>query len=62
MISFPTRDLAENVAKDLVSTKLAACVQLMNGMTSFYMWEGKPEESTEVLMVAKVSTYCGYFL
>jgi hypothetical protein len=57
MITFPNRDLAEGVARHLVSERLAACAQLMNGLTSFYVWQGVAEESTEVIMIVKVRLY-----
>jgi hypothetical protein len=54
MATFPNRELAESIARHLVSEELAACAQLMNGMTSFYKWQGVAEESTEVVMIVKV--------
>jgi uncharacterized protein involved in tolerance to divalent cations len=33
----------ERIARDLVERKLAACVQVVPGLTSFYVWEGKLE-------------------
>lgn len=36
-----------------VKQKLAACVNLIPGLTSIYEWEGKVEEATEFLLLAK---------
>ena len=37
----------EQIAKDAVSKKLAACCQIVGPITSHYVWEGKLETSTE---------------
>ena len=37
----------------LVGQNLAACVNLLENMTSIYKWEEKLEESQEVIMIAK---------
>jgi len=37
----------EQIAKDSISQKLAACCQIVGPVTSHYTWEGKLETSTE---------------
>lgn len=44
---------AERVAGALLEARLAACVNLLPGMTSLYWWEGKIDRSEEVLLLAK---------
>ena len=44
---------AKNIGKILVGQNLAACVNLLENMTSIYNWEDKMEESQEVIMIAK---------
>jgi len=44
---------ARNIARRLVETKLAACVQIMEPITSVYRWQGKIEEEGEVLLLIK---------
>lgn len=44
---------AKLIARTLVEEKLAACVNLLPGATSIYFWEGRLQESAEVLMVIK---------
>lgn len=51
--TFPDDDSAKSAARALVRQGLAACVNVLPGMTSFYIWEGKSEESGEVLLLAK---------
>jgi len=44
---------AKNIGKRLVEQNLAACVNLLENMTSIYNWENKLEEAQEVVMIAK---------
>ena len=44
---------AKSIGKILVGQNLAACVNLLENMTSIYNWEDKMEESQEVIMIAK---------
>lgn len=45
--TFPDADAAQRVAKMLVESKLAACVNIHGPMTSVYEWEGKVETGPE---------------
>jgi len=44
---------AQKIARGLLEKKLVACVNMLPQVTSVYTWEGKVEESTEVMMVIK---------
>ena len=44
---------AEKIAQALVEEGLAACVNLMPGITSIYRWDEKLCQEPEVLMIAK---------
>ena len=44
---------AKNIGQNLVERKLAACVNLIENMTSIYKWEDKLEEGQEVVMIVK---------
>lgn len=46
-------DEAQKIAKHLVEQKLAACVNIVNGVKSIFGWEGKIEKSEEALMIVK---------
>ena len=46
-------DAAERLARVLVERRLAACVNVVPRVTSFYWWEGKLQEDGESLLVIK---------
>lgn len=46
-------DEAKKISKELVKTRLAACVNILDNVTSIYEWENKICEDSEVLMVIK---------
>jgi periplasmic divalent cation tolerance protein len=45
----------EKLARVLVEQRLAACVNLISGMKSFYRWQGNLETAAEWLLVIKSS-------
>jgi len=47
---------AEKIAKLLVTKKLAACVQIVGSIKSFYRWKGKIESAKEWLCIIKSET------
>jgi periplasmic divalent cation tolerance protein len=46
-------DDAERIARSLVEQGLAACVNVVPGVVSFYRWKGALEREGEVLLVIK---------
>lgn len=48
-----SKDEAKNIGKVLIESKLAACVNIVDGMNSIYMWEGELQEDQEVILIAK---------
>ena len=51
--TFPSSEVAGEVAYSLVGERLCACVNLVRGMRSIYWWKGKVEATDEVLAVIK---------
>ncbi len=44
---------AERIARSLVETRLAACVQIVGPITSIYRWKGRIETACEWLCLIK---------
>lgn len=55
MTSLPDKGAAEALAKRLIDTHLAACVQIQSGVQSIYCWEGRVCEEQEAVLVAKTT-------
>jgi periplasmic divalent cation tolerance protein len=49
----PNTNEAESLAKGLIESRLAACIQILPKMTSVYVWEGKIERESEHLLIIK---------
>ena len=54
-ITVGNKDEAKIIGKELVVSKLAACVNILDHMSSLYQWDGEMQEDTEVVMVAKTT-------
>ena len=52
-ITAGSMDEAKVIGRELVSTRLAACVNIIDGITSLYWWEGEIQEDREVTIIAK---------
>jgi periplasmic divalent cation tolerance protein len=50
-----SREEAEKIAHALVENRLAACVNLIPGLTSIYHWQGKVETADETLLLIKTT-------
>ena len=48
-------DESKKIARALVEKRLAACVNLVPQIRSFYRWEGKIQDDPESLLVIKTS-------
>jgi periplasmic divalent cation tolerance protein len=53
MITVAGVEEGERIAKALVSERLAACVNIIPGVRSFFRWEGKIDQAGEFLMLVK---------
>jgi periplasmic divalent cation tolerance protein len=51
----PSLEEAETLARQLVDSKLSACVQVVPQITSFYSWEGKTQKGEEWLLLIKTA-------
>lgn len=49
----PEQKTAKDIAEQLISSQLAACVNIAPGISSIYQWQGKIEYSQEHLLIIK---------
>jgi periplasmic divalent cation tolerance protein len=52
-ITAPNRDEALTVAAALVEERLAACANMIEGMTSLFWWQGQVQRENEVSLILK---------
>ena len=55
-ITAPSMEVSEEIAEKLVDKKLAACVNIIPKIKSFFYWEGKAQSEEEVLVLGKTKT------
>jgi periplasmic divalent cation tolerance protein len=54
-ITAPNREEARLLADALVTSRLAACVQILPEIESVYRWQGAIERQPEILLIAKTT-------
>ncbi len=52
-ITTGSKQEAKSIGRSLVEEKLAACVNIVDGMESIYRWEGEIVEDQETILIAK---------
>jgi periplasmic divalent cation tolerance protein len=55
LVTCPSRAEARKLAKTVLTKKLAACVNILDGVESHYWWQGKLEKSRECLLLIKTT-------
>ena len=53
LTALPDRETAISLAREVMEARLAACVQIVDPITSLYRWEGALQEEGEALCVLK---------
>jgi len=53
LTNLPDSESAFNLARELVHLRLAACANVLGAATSFYRWEGREEQATEIPVLLK---------
>ncbi|MET0431778.1 MAG: divalent-cation tolerance protein CutA [Hyphomicrobium sp.] len=53
--TFPDREIALTVGRDLVERGFAGCVNVLPAMTSVYVWQGSTETADEAVMIVKLA-------
>lgn len=55
-VTVPSMEIAKTLSSKIVSSKLAACVNIIPGVLSVYEWKGKVENDNELLLMIKTRT------
>jgi periplasmic divalent cation tolerance protein len=53
LVTVPSRQEGETIASSLVAERLCACVNIVDGLTSFFWWENKIDKAAESLLIIK---------
>lgn len=54
-VVFGSHAEAEQIGRDMVERRLAACVNILGACRSIYRWQGRVEEADEVAAIFKTS-------
>ena len=57
-ITVPTKNDGKIIAKELLVKKLAACVNIIPKVESFYMWKGDLCHDEESILIVKTTQNC----
>jgi periplasmic divalent cation tolerance protein len=49
------REQARKIGRLLVESRAVACVNIIDGMNSMYVWQGKFQDDHEAVMIAKTT-------
>lgn len=53
LVTVPDISVAQRLARRILEQKLAACVNIVPGMTSLFWWEEKIDQQAEALLIIK---------
>ena len=53
LITASSMEEGEKIAGSLVENRMVACVNVVPSVKSFFFWEGKPAQESEILLIAK---------
>lgn len=55
LVTAPSREVAEHITRTMVDERLAACGNIVPGVTSIYRWGGAVQKDEELLIVFKAT-------
>lgn len=55
LVTAPDADAGADLARRLVDSRLAACVNVVPGVRSIYRWEGEIREDSEAVLIIKTA-------
>ncbi len=53
LVTVPDVETGVKIARELVSSRLVACVNVVKDVRSIFFWEGKVDEASEALLIIK---------
>ena len=53
LVTASSQEEASKISNGILAAKLAACVNIVSGVRSFFWWQGKIDSADEVLLVIK---------
>lgn len=53
LITCPSKEVAEEIARALLKERLAACVNITGSLLSLFWWKGRIDQAEEALMLVK---------
>lgn len=53
LITAPSKEVARQIASELVEQKLAACVNILSPVNSLYIWRESLQDDEEALLIVK---------
>ena len=56
LVTVPDMETGRRLARTVLEARVAACVNLVPGMESHYWWQGKLDQSAEVLLLIKTTS------
>ena len=58
LVYVTTADIAQarRIGRALIESRMAACVNILDGMKSIYWWGGEVEEADETVLIIKTRT------
>lgn len=55
LVTAPDAEVGRKLARAILEARLAACVNIISGLESHYWWQGKLDQSAEVLLLIKTT-------
>src|SRR4051812_22337292 len=55
LVTAPNVEVGRKLAAAILQSRVAACVNIVPGLESHYWWEGKIDQSNEVLLLIKTT-------
>jgi periplasmic divalent cation tolerance protein len=52
-VTVPNKKTSQKIIQSVLNKKLAACVSVIGGVSSFYWWKNSIEKSRELLLIMK---------